>query len=72
MVNIWKKAERLLQTPGSICDAPEMSNAKCVASESGGKPQIIYTNKKGTICYDDACIYRMEITKDLCSCGCCS
>ena len=26
--NIWSKAERILQTPNSICDAPGMSNAK--------------------------------------------
>ena len=54
--NIWSKADRILQTPNSICDAPGMSNAKCVASESGGKPHIISKNKKGTLSCDDACI----------------
>ena len=54
--NIWSKAERILQTPNSICDAPGMSNAKCVASESAGKPYIVSTNKRGFLCCDDACI----------------
>ena len=40
MGNIRSKAERIIQTPSSICDAPGMSNAKCVASKSGGKPHV--------------------------------
>lgn len=54
--NIWGKADRLLQSPNAICSAPGMSNAKCVASESGGKPHIVSTNKKGILCCDDNCI----------------
>ena len=56
--NIWSKADRILQTPNNIRDPPGMSNAKYVASESGGKPHIISKNKKGALCCDDACIGR--------------
>lgn len=31
----WKKAEKLLNAEGSLCSAPGVPGAKCVASESG-------------------------------------
>lgn len=55
---LWKKAERLLTMPNGICNAPGMSNAKCVASESGEKPHIVVQSKQkeGVINCDDACL----------------
>lgn len=55
---LWKKAERLLTMPNGVCNAPGMSNAKCVASESGEKPHIIVQSKhkEGVISCDDACL----------------
>ena len=46
---LWKKAERLLNSPGSICKAPGMCDAMCVASETGSRPHIVSKTKKGGI-----------------------
>lgn len=43
----WEKAKRLLNSPGSICKAPGMSDALCVASETGSRPHIVSKTKKG-------------------------
>lgn len=44
--------------PNGVCNAPGMSNAKCVASESGEKPHIVVQSKhkEGIINCDDACL----------------
>lgn len=50
------KAERLLNASGSICVAPRMEGAMCVASETGSKPDIVSTSKKGSLLCDEACL----------------
>ena len=52
----WKKAEKLLNTDGSICAAPGMSDAMCVASDTGSRPHIVTTTKKGSLACDESCI----------------
>ena len=52
----WRKAEKLLTTTGSICMAPGMSDAMCVASETGSKPHIVSTTKSGSVACDEACM----------------
>ena len=52
----WKKAERLLNTTGSICKAPGMLEAMCVASDAGDKPHIVSKTKKGNLACDDVCL----------------
>ena len=52
----WKKAERLLNTTGSICKAPGMPDAMCVASDAGDKPHVVSKTKKGNLACDDACL----------------
>ena len=52
----WKKAEKLLNTTGSLCKAPGMSDAMCVSSDSGSRPHIVSKTKKGSFACDDACI----------------
>ena len=52
----WKKAEKPLSTPGSICNAPGMSDAMCVASNSGEKPHIVSKTKKRSLTLDDGCL----------------
>ena len=52
----WKKAERLLNTTGSICKAPGMPNAMCVASDAGDKPHVVSKTNKGNLTCDDACL----------------
>ena len=42
----WDKAKRLLNSPGSICKAPGMSDAMCVASETGSRHHIVSKAKK--------------------------
>ena len=42
----WEKAERLLNSPGSICDGPGMKDAMCIASDTGSKPHIVMKTKK--------------------------
>jgi len=37
--------ERLLTIPNGVWDAPGMTNAKCIASESGEKPHIVVQSK---------------------------
>ena len=46
---MWEKAERLVNTPGNICNAPGMSDSFCVASEGGGKPHIVIKSKRGVV-----------------------
>ena len=43
----WKKANKLLNLPGSICKAPGICDAMCVASETGSRPHIVSKTKKG-------------------------
>ena len=52
---MWEKAERILNTHGNICNTPGMRDSFCVASEGGGKPDIVTRNKKGVIVCDEAC-----------------
>ena len=54
--SMWKRAERLLNDPNGICDAPGMINSKCVASETGGRPHIVTLNKQGLPICDDSCL----------------
>lgn len=54
--NTWKKAEKLLNTDGSICKAPGMPDSMCVASASGSRPHIVSKTKKGSFACDDACV----------------
>ena len=61
----WNKAEKLLNTAGSICGAPGMQDAMCVASESGSKPHIVCRNKKGSYTCDEACLACPEEKKCL-------
>ena len=44
----WKKAERLLNTTGSICKASGMPDAMCVANDAGDKPHVVSKTKKVT------------------------
>ena len=52
----WDKAEKLLNTEGSLCKAPGMSDAMCVASSTGSRPHIVCKTKKGSLACDDSCI----------------
>ena len=52
----WSKAKKVLNTAGSICAAPGMEDAMCVASESGSKPHIVCKTKKGSFACDEACL----------------
>ena len=53
----WKKAEKLLNTEGSICKAPGMSaGTMCVASDSISRPHIVSKTKKGSLACDEACL----------------
>ena len=61
----WKKAEQLLNTAGSICKAPGMSNAMCVASDTGVRPHIVSRNKNGDLLCDNECLAWKS--KKLCS-----
>ena len=38
ILSLWRKAEKILKMPNDICEAPGMTSAKCVASETGEKP----------------------------------
>lgn len=51
----WKKAKKLLNTPGSICKAPGMCDTMCFASDTGDKPHVSKTKKGNSAC-DDACL----------------
>ena len=61
----WMKAERLLNASGSICVAPRMEGAMCVASETGSKTHIVSTSKKGSLLCDEA--YLAWKSQRLCS-----
>ena len=61
----WRKAEKLLNTTGSICKAPGMTNAMCVASDTGGRPHIVSRSKKGDLICDNECLAWKS--KKLCS-----
>ena len=50
------KAERLLNSSGSICVAPGMEDGMCVASAPGSKPHIVSKSKKGSLNCDEACL----------------
>lgn len=52
----WIKAEKLLNSSGSICPAPGMEDGVCVASETGSKPHIVSISKKGSLVCDEACL----------------
>ena len=46
LVSTWKKAEKLLNTSGNLCPTPGMSDAMCVASDTGCKPHIVSKTEK--------------------------
>lgn len=50
----WMKAERLLNTSGSVCVAPGMEDGMCVASETRSKPHIVSKSKEGSLICDEA------------------
>jgi hypothetical protein len=52
----WKKAEQLINNEGSICKAPGLSNAMCVASETSARPHFVSKSKGGIFNCDDSCI----------------
>ena len=57
-MSLWRKAERLLNMPNGVCEAPGMTDAKCVASEGIGRPHVVIHNKqkKGMLSCDDLCL----------------
>ena len=61
----WRKAKKLLNTTGSICKAPGMTNAMCIASDTGDRPHIVSRNKKGDLMCDNECLAWKS--KKLCS-----
>ncbi len=52
----WKKAEKLLNTAGSLCKAPGMLDSMYVASATGSRPHVVSKTKKGNLACDDACM----------------
>ena len=58
VMSLWRKAERLLNMPNGVCEAPSMTDAKCVASEGVGRPHVVIHNKqkKGMLSCDDLCL----------------
>ena len=52
----WKKAERLLNKEGSICKAPGLVDAMCVASETATRPHFVSKLKNGIFACDESCI----------------
>ena len=58
ILSLWRKAEKILNMPNGICEAPGMTGAKCVASETGGKPHIVIESKRrqGLLNCDDTCL----------------
>ena len=58
VMSLWRKAERLLNMPNGVCEAPGMADAKCVASEGVGRPHVVIHNKqkKGMLSCDDLCL----------------
>ena len=56
VLSLWNKAEALLNTPNGVCNAPGMEGAKCVASESGGRPHIVVRGTKGLLQCDQDCL----------------
>ena len=63
----WRKAEKLLNTPGSICSAPGLTDSMCVASDTGSRPHIhvVSRTKKGSFACDNECLAWK--TQKLCS-----
>ena len=55
VLSLWRKAEKLLNMKNGVCEAPGMTNAKCVASEAGGKPHVV-VQKQGLLSCDDLCL----------------
>ena len=58
VMSLWRKVEKLLNMPNGVCEAPGMTNAKCVASEGVGRPHVVIYNKqkKGMLSCDDLCL----------------
>ena len=57
VLSLWKKAEDLLNSFNGVCDAPGMTSAKCVASETAGRPHIVTRNtQKGLLQCDGDCL----------------
>ena len=52
----WKKAERLLNKEGSICKAPGLVDAMCVASETATRPHFVSKLKNRIFACDESCI----------------
>ena len=48
----------MVTIPNGVCNAPGMTNAKCVASKSGEKPHVVVQSKhkRGVINCDNACL----------------
>lgn len=53
--SMWKKAERLLSTQGSITHTPGIETARMVASESLSRPHLVRQNKDGKFVCDKQC-----------------
>lgn len=51
-----KKAEKLINKEGSICKAPGLDDAMCVASETATRPHFVSKLKNGVFASDDSCI----------------
>ena len=58
ILSFWRKVEKIFNMPNGICEAPGMTSAKSVASETGGKPHtdIESKRKQGLLNYDDTCL----------------
>ena len=50
------KAKKLLNTEGSICNAPGMCDTMCIASETNNRPHFVSKTKNGGINCDDTCL----------------
>ena len=53
--NIWGKAERLLNHPGSITVAPGSDSAYMVASCTSKRPHFVQLSRNGKVVCDDQC-----------------
>ena len=51
-----ERAEKLLNSPESVCKEPGMCDAICVASKTGSRPHIVSKTKKGGMLCDEGCV----------------
>jgi len=56
VLSLWNKAEALLNTPNVVCNAPGIEGAKCIDSESGGRPHIVARGTKGLLQCNQDCL----------------